>query len=288
MRTFRQVTEFEQPIADLLQRHADRLIAPEPPRGMWVCEEDGVPVIVLTVYTQPHVRISAIIDKPETKPFASLVKLADAFETWASGVGIKAYGIVVDRGDDHYCKIIEKRGGVVLQQDGQWTEYLHQIAQAADTSDGVRPMQPSDWKALRPLVSKALREPGVMSASFVPSRTNVEAAIRIGVRGATKGEPCLVAYEGGQAVGFAIWLGHTGPFEMRERVCSAVGLYGKTAEVRAQLREAALRVAWGAGYTQVQSLVLTTQEHGEWTALGATTPGVVTTLTRPEAVREVA
>jgi hypothetical protein len=289
MRTYRQVTEFEPKIAELLKRHADRLIASEPPRGLWVCEEDGEPLIALTVYTEPHVRISAIIDRPETKPFASLVKLADAFEEWATSIGLRAYGVVIDRGDDHYCKIIEKRGGVVLQQDSRWIEYLHEIGQASDTSDGIRPMRPSDWKALRPLVSAALREQGsTLAASFVASRTNVEAAIRIGVRAATKGDPCLVAYKDGAAAGFTIWLGHTGPFEMRERVCSAVALYAKTHETREALRDAALRVAWGSGYTQIDAAVRTSRDLGEWKSVGGTSPGLIVQIARPEAARKVA
>lgn len=149
MRTYRQVTGFEQKVADFLARHAERLIAPTPPRGLWVCEEDGEPIIVLTVYTEPRVRVSAIIDQPDTKPFTSLTRLAQEFESWAVSVGVRSYCVVIDKHDDHYCKIIERRGGVVLNDGPQWIEYLHEIDQTPDTSDAIRLWRPSDWKVMR-------------------------------------------------------------------------------------------------------------------------------------------
>lgn len=282
MRTYRQVTEFEPKIAELLARHAERLIAPTPPRGLWVCEENGEPIIALTVYTEPHVRVSAIIDKPETKPFASLTRLAETFETWATGIGLRSYCVVVDRGDDHYCKIIEKRGGLLVgQPTGQWAEYLHEIDQTPDTRDGIRPMRPSDWKALRALVRDALRSKTSLGASFLPTRKNIETIIRMGMRAATKGDPCLVLYDGGEVQGFALWMGMTGPFELRERVCSAIGLHARDERNRDRLHEAALTAAWNAGYTCVDAILRTSHEHALWKSTGASCPGLVARIDRP-------
>lgn len=281
MRTYRQVTEFEPKVAAMLARHADRLIAPTPPRGLWVCEEDGEPLIVLTVYTEPRIRISAILDRPDEKPAASLTRLAAEFEAWALEVGIASYCVVIHRGDDEYAKIIERRGGVVLSQDDEWTEYLHEIDQTPDTSDALRPWRPSDWKALRHAVRAALQDRGALGVNFLPTRRTVEAVIRTGMRGAGGGDPCLLAYGDGKINGFIIGVGHTGPFEMRARVCSIAGLYcAPTAapDLRHQLVAAAIEKATGAGYTRIDSMVYTPGELDTWKARGANVPGVVVQL----------
>jgi hypothetical protein len=293
MRTYRQVTGFEPKVAAFLARHAERLLAPTPPRGLWACEEDGEPIILLTVYTEPRIRVSAIIDHPETRPAASLTRLVQEFERWAVSVGATSYGVVIDRADDQYCKIIERRGGLLMgTPTGPWVEYLHEIDQAPNVADGIRPWRPSDWKALRPVIRDALHAPGILGESFLPTRKNIESFIRIGVKGAAQGEPCLLAYEGGVLQGVVLCTGHHGPFDHRERVCSAVGLYvihGAPTDLRARLQAAALDAAWRAGYTRVDGIVLSPAQLSEWKALGATAPGMIVHVTRPrETLQEVA
>lgn len=277
MRTYRQVTDFEPKVAELLARHAERLIAPTPPRGLWVCEEDGEPIIVLTVYTEPRIRISAIIDNPETKPFNSLARLAECFEEWAKSVGILSYCVVIARGDDHYCKIIERRGGLVLAEDGPWIEYLHEIDQTRDTRDGTRLWRPSDWRSLRTRVMDQLRALAKLGGDMRPTRTNVESLIRSGMRGATKGDPCLVSYAGGNIVGFTLWTGmNAGPIELRERACAAI-----LTDADAALRTHAFELAWAAGYTRVDGMAFGKQQLATWTAHGATVPRVIVHVNKP-------
>lgn len=293
MRTYRQVTEFEPRIAAFLKRHAERLIAPTPPRGLWVCEEDGEPIIVLTVYTQPHIRVSAIIDRPETKPFQSLTKLAQTFEEWALKVGVRAYAIVIDKYDDHYCKIIEKRGGVVLREDGQWVEYLHEINQTPDTSDGIRPWRPSDWRALRPLMSAFLKEHYAVGSDFRPTRRNVEAFIRKGVKAAAKNDPCLLAYDGGELIGFCIWAGMPDAgLDLRERVCLGLGTYIIPSKRRQgwskRIREAAKEVARTAGYTRLDGVALDKRGLKAGQSVGGNVVGVMVRLQLASEERKVA
>lgn len=277
MRTYRQVTDFEPKVADLLARHAERLIAPTPPRGLWVCEEDGEPIIVLTVYTEPRIRISAIIDNPETKPFNSLARLAECFEEWAKGVGIESYCVVIARGDDHYCKIIERRGGLVLSEDGPWVEYLHEINQARDTTDGTRLWRPSDWRGLRFRVMHQLRELAKAGGDIRPTRQNVEALIRSGMRAATKGDPCLVTYAGGEIAGLTLWMGMgAGPIELRERVCSAL-----LTDADEKLRAHAFELAWAAGYTRVDGMAFGREQLATWKAVGAYVPRVIVHVNKP-------
>lgn len=293
MRTYRQVTEFEPKIAELLARHADRLIASTPPRGLWVCEEDGEPLIVLTVYTEPHTRISAIIDEPEKKPFSSLTRLAQTFEEWALKVGVRHYGIVIDKHDDHYCKIIEKRGGIVMQEDSQWVEYLHEIDQTRDTSDGIRPWRPSDWRSLRPLMSSFLNEHYAVGGDFRPTRRNTEAFIRKGVKAAAKNDPCLLAYDGGELVGFCIWAGlPDGGLDLRERICLGLGTYIIPTRRRQgwskRIREAAKEVASAAGYTRLDGVALDKRGLKAGEAVGGQVVGVAVRLQLAREERKVA
>jgi GNAT superfamily N-acetyltransferase len=283
MRTYRQVEGFEEKVAAYLAKHADRLIGQEPPRGLWVCEEDGEVVIALTVYTSPHLRISAIIDKPETKPFASLTHLADAFEAWAVGQGVTHYCVVIDKFDDHYCKIIERHGGVVLRESGQWVEYLHEIDQSPKTEDAIRPWKPSDWKALRPLVTAFLKEHYAAGGDFRPTRHNVEAFIRKGVKASALSDPTLLAYAGGKLVGFVLWAGvPESGLELRDRICLGIGTY-VVPEVRRQgwsvkLRRAATTLARVAGYTRVDGVALDERGFKAGQAVGGRSVGLVVRL----------
>ena len=291
MRTHRQVTDFEPGVAAYLAKHRERLIAPEAPRGLWVCEEDGEIVIALTVYTEPYVRVSAIVDDPTMKPFQSLSRLAESFEAWAMETGIGRYCVVIHKGDDAYCRIIERRGGIVLRETPEWIEYLHEIDQTPDTSEGIRAWRPSDWKGLRAVVSDSLHDPKGLGASFQATRKNTETIIRMGVRAAAKGDPCLIAYENGAIAGYTLWFGFVGPLELRERVCSATAIHtraGASSDLARRLHEAALGVAWTAGYTRVDGMLFAPEQLGEWKAVGATVPGVIARITSPIEERKVA
>jgi GNAT superfamily N-acetyltransferase len=279
MRTYRQVTEFEPKVAAFLATHKDRLAAFEAPRGLWVCEQDGEPDIMLLVYTDPHVRVSVIVDKPEDKPFAALTKLAEAFEVWAREQGVSAYGIVVHASDDHYCKIIERRGGVEVGHKDGWVEYLHTIDAKLDTSDGIRVWAPADWRPLRPLMHEFLVEHRKAGGDFLPTRRNVETFIRRGMKAATtKGDPCVIAWDAGKPVGFALWLGIDTDLDLANKVVQGVGTY-VTKESRRQgwskrIRQAAAGVARERGYTQVAGTAMDKRGMEAGRSVGAEVKGV--------------
>jgi GNAT superfamily N-acetyltransferase len=279
MRTYRQVQDFEPKVAAFLATHRDRLAATEPPRGLWVCEQDGEPYIVLLVYTDPHIRVSVIVDKPEDKPFAALTKLAEAFEAWALEAGVTTYGVVVHVSDDHYCKIIERRGGVEVGVKDGWVEYLHTINAQLDTSDGIRAWAPADWRPLRPLMHAFLKEHRQAGGDFLPTRRNVETFIRRGMKAATtKGDPCVIAWDGGQPVGFALWLGIDTDLDVAHRVVQGVGTYVVPEKRRAgwskRIRQAAMSVARERGYTQVAGTAMDKRGMAAGKSVGGEVHGV--------------
>lgn len=293
MRTYRQVMDFDPKVAALLARHVERLIAPEPPRGLWVCEENGEPIIALTVYTEPRLRVSAIVDKPEERPFASLRRLAEEFEGWAKSIGVTAYCVVIDKHDDHYCRIIERRGGVVIGEDATWIEYLHEIDQTPNTADAIRPWRPSDWKAMRGLVHAFLTENYAAGGDFRPTRRNVEAFVRKGVKSASQGDPCLLAYAGGELVGFTLWTGAPDlGLDQRDRVCFGLGTYVIPSARRQgwsrRLREVAKETASAAGYTRIDGVALDKRGLLAGQAVGGQVVGVMVRMSIESSERKVA
>lgn len=277
---YRQVTEVEPAVTAFFKKHVDRLVGGELPQGLWVCEEDGELCMALLVYTKPHVRVSVIIDKPETKPFVSLARLAKTYEGWATSRGIGSYAVVVPEAGDDYCKIIEKRGGVEIGRGGGWVEYLHQIKQTVDTTDGIRPWMPVDWQSLRPLMRAFLTEHYALGGDFPATRHNIEAFVRKGVKAAHAGDPALLAYEAGTLVGFCLWTGVvTGGLDVRERICAGIGTY-VVPERRRQgwskrIRERALEVAQAAGYDRVDGVALEKRGYDAGVAAGFAAAGVL-------------
>lgn len=280
MRTYQRVTELTEARQDFFARHRDRIISEHLPRGAWICEEDGVPLIGLLVFTEPNLRVSVIMDEPEKKQFNSLSKLAKKFEKWATEHEITHYGVVLDQNDDHYARIIEKRGAVEMARYGPWVEYLHQIDQTPNLEDGIREWQPSDWKMLRPLMRQFLEEHCRQGGDFLPSRNNIEQFIRRGVKGAGKGDPCLVAIEGGKVIGFCLWTGipDTG-LDLRENVCQGLGTF-VLPEYRRQgwstkLRAEGMNVAALAGYDRVDGVALANWTLAAGKAAGFKPAGVL-------------
>lgn len=279
MRTYRQVREYEPKIGAFLKKHADRL-GGELPQGLWVCEEDGEPIIALTVYTEPYVRVSAIVDRPETRPAASLSKLASAFEEWALGIGVTRYCVVVHAADDDYRRILERRGGVEVGAADGWIEYLFRIDAKADDSDGIRPWAASDWTALRPLMKGFLLDHHTAGGDFPATRHNIEEFIRAGVRAAAQGDPTLLLRDEGKIIGFCLWRkADAGSLDVRAKVCVAVAQYVVPDHRRQgcskRLSEAALAVARARGYERVDSFVLDDRGHKNLSAAGFRSAGLV-------------
>jgi GNAT superfamily N-acetyltransferase len=278
MRTYRQVVDHEEKIAEFVKRHLSRF-STEMPRGLWVCENDGEPEILWLVYTEPHLRVSIIVDKPETKPFMAIERLAQTFEKWASERGITKYGIVLSEADDHYAQIIERRGATEVWRANGWVEYLHTIGWEADTSDGIRLWTPPDWRPLRPLMTDFLTEHCAAGGDFLPTRNNVEFFLRKGVRAAAKGDPTFVAYDGGKPIGFCLWTGtQDAGLDLRERVLQGFGTF-VIRERRKQgwskrIREAANEQAKKKGYERIDGVALDRRGFKAAQASGAVSAGV--------------
>lgn len=259
MRAYRQVTEFNPPVAEFLKRHAERLHATSPLRGLWVCENDGVPEVALLVYTEPHVLVSIIVDKPETRPFVAILRLAQTFERWARDAGLPAYCVVISSADDWHSRIVERRGAVKIGEGPGWAEYRQPLNEKAP-ADGIEPWRAVHWKPLRRLVMAFLVEHYNDGGDFKPTRKNVELLIRRGMQAATKGDPVLIAYEAGEPIAFGMYLGIETPLELRERILHGLGTYVIPKARRAgwgkRLRTVGFEMGARAGYTRSDGIAL--------------------------------
>lgn len=280
MRTYSEVRELTEPRKAFLERHADRLLGGHPPRAMWSCEEDGRPVVALLGFTEPHLRMSIIIDDEERKPSRSVYKLTKLFDDWAVQAGATHYGIVIPEQPDRYGELIERRGGVEYARSNGWVEYIHQIDQTLNLDDGIRPWTPSDWKPLRPLMQAFLEEHCAQGGDFLPTRNNVESFLRRGVRAASKGDPTLVLLQDRQYIGFCLWSGLPDiGLDLHERVCQGMGTYiipeFRRHRNAKKLRAAAFKQAAVAGYTRVDGVALTPDTLASGQAAGFEASGVL-------------
>ena len=123
MRTYRRIETAEPGFLEYLARHADRM-DDQAPSAAWVCEEDCTIFGTLLAYTRPHLRLSMILDFPG---YTIPLRLAETFEHWAASKSIKGYAMVVDQKDDKFCKILERRGGVLIRSFDGVLEYTHEI-----------------------------------------------------------------------------------------------------------------------------------------------------------------
>lgn len=275
-RTYRQVVAPEPKIAAFLQRHRGRLDPNSPPRGLWVCEQNGEPIIALLVYTTPGVMVSVILDDPESRPFASLVTLVRTFETWAAEQGIRQYAAAIPESDQHYCRLVERHGGVFLEKSNGWLTYLFPINATRPPNEGMRPWAPHDWRPLRSLMRAFLTEHHAAGGDFLPTRNNVETFIRKGMQAAHAGDPVLIAYDQGQPIGFVLWCSVTSlGLDMAKRILHGFGTYIIPARRREgwskRLRTRALEIARAAGYDRVDGVAL----DGRGLAAGKSVGGVV-------------
>lgn len=295
MKTYQKATSISPALGAFLQRHLDRLVSDELPKGIWTCEEDGEPLIVLLAYTEPHLRVSVIMDEPSKSRFMSLERLARSFESWAKENAITHYCVVVPESDDWYAVIIERRGAIELGRSNGWIEYLHQIDPTPQSEDGLHLWTPGDWKALRPLMAAFLEEHCRAGGDFLPTRRNVEAFIRRGVKAAAQGDPCLLAIQDGKIVGFCLWAGiDAGDLDLRDRICQGLGTYVVPTARRQgwskRIRARALEVAAEAGYTRVDGVAIDKRGLAAGKAAGFATRGVQVryVLPRVEEDRKVA
>ena len=277
MRTYRKVDQFEQPVADLMIRHADRFDN-EAPRGIWVYEQDGEPEVLLLAFTERYLRLAFVVDHPQTVTASQLMRLKEEFEGWATNHQISRYVLIVPEWDDHYRKMVERLGAIELRRAGGWVEYAHEIGHVWNTPDGIRAWTPKDWVPLRPLMRAFLKQDVANGGDLPPVRQNVEELIRRGVQGAHRREPFLVAQDEGRIVGFICVSGvSAGPYELRGKPAQATGLY-VLPHLRKQgwarkLYEAALLHARGLGYDRVTGITRTKNAYEFHKHLGFDVPG---------------
>ena len=273
MRTYRRIETAEPGFLEFLARHADRM-DDQAPAAAWVCEEDRTISGTLLAYTLPHLRLSVILESPG---FTVPLRLAETFEHWAASKNIKGYAMVVDQKDDKFCKILERRGGILIRQFDGVLEYTHEIGKRWDRADGLRRWNPADWRGLRVAVRDFLRADRANGGEIEPSRVNIEECVRQGVRAAQAGDPCLLIQERGKIVAFVAWAGMVSPFEITP-TCAAFGLYVRPSHRKRglvkQLHDEAVRVATARGYKRVVAATRTKRAHACHLASGFTTDGM--------------
>lgn len=256
MMTYQRIEEFTPARVEFIRRHQDRF--EKPPRAMWTCEDDGFPILAVTVYTEPQLLISAILDEPGRKLWKHLDKTTRMFEGWAREAGIRRYWFWVEESDDAYCRIVEHRGAVEIDRQDGWVHYEHDLF-PEPAADGLRLWTPRDWRLLRPGVRAFLEE---QDGDIVAFPCNVGHLVRQGIKAAGAGDPCILAQEDGKLVGFCIWMGVQTRLVLKEKVCSALGTYVSPGFRRQgwskRLREFAAEKAREAGYARVDGPVLTT------------------------------
>lgn len=281
-RIIRQVTDFEPIIAGFLVTHSDRMVD-ELPRGIWVCEDEGVPIAALLVYTDPAVRLSVVRRSDDDQCWTALHRLGTTAEDWFSSVGVTHYGMAVHSSDQKFCRLLERRGAIVIEEKDGWVEYLHTIARFRPILDnGIRPWDARDWTQLRRLVKDYLTSLGPDGGDILPTRHNVEEIIRSGVRAAVKGDPCLVGVVNQKLVGFCMWAGIKTALDTKEKTCQGWGTYivpeHRQTGWSERLRADAIVKAKKAGYTVVEGIALSKIGLDTSKKIGFSVRGVVVSL----------
>lgn len=285
MRTYRQVMTTEPPIADFLLRHRERLLDvqhPEDvPKGLWVCEENGEPIIALLAYTDPYLRVSVIIDKPETRPFASLTKLARHFETWGKQIGGSGYAVVIAQTDEHYRYIIEGFGGHPARQTPEWTEFFIPFDRTPNLEPGIRPWEALDWPGLKPLVRAYLFDIFATGSPILPTPINVNRFLSMYMAAARDGDPILVGIDQRKVVAFGGATAPHSPYDLTEGYGMGIGTYVIPAHRRqrwgTRIREELFTRAVARGYTRLTGQAYTLPGLQSAKALGMKEQAIVLT-----------
>lgn len=255
-RTYRRIEKAEPALMEYLARHADRMDE-QAPSAVWVCEDAGAILGALLVYPFPHLRVSLVLEPGIG--FMVPFRLAEAFEAWARRHQINTYRIVVSAADDKFCRILERWGALLSHSGNEWNEYVHTIRRPVLES-GVRSWDARDWRRLRQLVRDYLRSLLADGGNILPTRRNVETIVRMGVRGAAAGDPCVVSVRNSRVIGFCLWTGMPTVLDVKDRICTGWGTYVSPDYRRegwsVRMRERAIQLAKDAKYDTVEGIAL--------------------------------
>jgi len=131
-RTYRQVTEAEPAVVEYLIQHRWRL-GDEPPRKLWVAEEDGAVIGALVVWAGAFLSIAVVLPPPAPedthRPFLVFMRLLEHFERWAREAGLKFYTFAVHHTETALLNIA--RNGLaeeIGRDDEGYTRFLRLLS----------------------------------------------------------------------------------------------------------------------------------------------------------------
>lgn len=103
-------------------------------------------------------------------------------------------------------------------------------------------------------------------ADLLNTPRNVDVYLKIGMQGALKGDPCLLALVDYQPVAYVLWVGVPDVVDSKYRSVNAIGSYTEPAHrnrtIATALRETALRMCREKGYERVVGPVHNTNTRG--------------------------
>ena len=135
------------------------------------------------------------------------------------------------------------------------------------TNIEVCPWKPIDSAWLRHAIHEFLLANVARGGDLLPTSRNVSAYLKLGLDGAARGEPCLVAITSGEPVAFVLWVGTPSPaLDSRWKTINALGSYtephARRSGVARRLREEAWAMTKALGYERVIGPMSLSNERG--------------------------
>ena len=152
--------------------------------------------------------------------------------------------------------------------------------QRMESSTRVRAWEDRDSLNLYPLVLLYLLDVAKLRGDIAPSGSNAEAFIGLGYQALDRGDPCLVAEEGGKLVGFLIARGvDTSNLRTTKRICFGFGTYVlpefRRMGFAKELRARAFEIAKAQGYERFQGVAYGQAAIDSALAMGSEALGVL-------------
>jgi GNAT superfamily N-acetyltransferase len=138
----------------------------------------------------------------------------------------------------------------------------------------ITPWEATDRAVLEPLVRDYLATDG----DFLPDDHNVGAFTDLGMQWAEAGEPCLVAREDGEIVGFTLWGPVRSPLHLKAKICHGLIHYvlpsHRRRRVATELAARAYAMARTKGYQRVDAIANATS-HAVFARVGCQPAGTL-------------